>query len=137
VADTALTVVAVLNSSTDVLDLMREALQEEGFTVVVAQVPEIKRGREDLVAFLQQHEPAAIIYDIAPPYAENWNFLRLIRDMETARGRAFVLTTTNRRALEETVGPTDAREVIGKPYDLAEIVDAVRTALDQHQHPVS
>src|SRR4051812_736047 len=50
------TVVAVLNASTDVLELLREALVDEGFAVVTAKVPEIKRGQEDLIAFLHEHD---------------------------------------------------------------------------------
>jgi hypothetical protein len=43
--------------------------------------------------------------------------------------RQFVLTTTNKPALEKLVGETDALEIIGKPYDLRQVVAAVRTAL--------
>lgn len=35
-----------------------------------------------------------------------------------AWGRKIVLTTTNKKRLEELVGPTDAFEIVGKPYDL-------------------
>jgi len=122
-------VIAVLNASTDVLELLQEALEDEGFVTVRAAVPEIKRGSEDFVAFLKEHDPAAIVYDVSPPYEENWTFLRLLRDTEAAKGRPFVITTTNKRALEAAIGATDAHEVIGKPYDLQEIVKAVHDAL--------
>ena len=41
----------------------------------------------------------------------------------------FVLTTTNKPALDALVGPTDALEIIGKPFDLDQLVAAVRRAL--------
>jgi DNA-binding NtrC family response regulator len=125
-------VVAVLNASEDVVGMLREALQEEGFTVVTAHVPDIKAGREDLIAFLRRYDPRVVVYDISPPYEENWTFLRLIQDTEAARGRAFVLTTTNRRALAEVIGETVAIELLGKPYDLDQLVQAVRRALGPH-----
>jgi DNA-binding response OmpR family regulator len=124
-------VVAVLNSSEDIVGMLREALQEEGFTVVVAHVPDVKAGREDIVAFLHRYNPQVVVYDISPPYQENWTFLRLIQDTDAARGRAFVLTTTNRRALAEVVGEALTIELLGKPYDLNQLVQAVRRALGQ------
>jgi DNA-binding response OmpR family regulator len=122
-------VVAVFNASADIVGMLREALQEAGFTVVTAHLPDIKAGRTDVVAFLQHYDPRVVLYDIAPPYDENWTFCRLLQDTEAARGRPFVLTTTNQRALAEVVGAAVTLEVLGKPYDLAEVVRAVRRAL--------
>jgi DNA-binding response OmpR family regulator len=124
-------VVAVLNSSEDIVGMLREVLQEEGFTVVTAQVPDIKAGREDVVAFLRRYDPQVVLYDISPPYEANWTFFRLVQDTEAAKGRPFVVTTTNQRALAELVGEAAVVELLGKPYDLQEVVRAVRRALGQ------
>jgi DNA-binding NtrC family response regulator len=40
-----------------------------------------------------------------------------------------LLTTTNKDALAECVGSTEALEIVGKPYDLDELLTAVRRAL--------
>jgi hypothetical protein len=40
-----------------------------------------------------------------------------------------VLTTTNERALSECIGSTDALEIVGKPYDLDQLLTAVKRAL--------
>jgi DNA-binding response OmpR family regulator len=73
-----------------------------------------------------------VIYDISLPYAENWTFFRLIRDTQAAQGRQFIVTTPNKRALEEVIGQSEVLELIGKPYDmeiiLAKVADAVRRA---------
>lgn len=82
----------MFNSSDDVVALLREALQKEWFVVVTAHVPDIKAGREDVLAFLRRYEPQVVISDISPPYAENWTFFRLLQDTDAARGQQFILT---------------------------------------------
>lgn len=123
-------VIAVLNSSEDVVQMLREVLEAAGYVTVTAHVPDIKQGREDLIAFLAHHDPRVIVYDVSPPYEENWTFMRLVQSSEAARGRRFVLTTTNKRALEDQVGATETIEVIGKPYDVEMILEEVRRALE-------
>jgi DNA-binding response OmpR family regulator len=122
-------VVAVINSSEDVVRVLRDALEDEGFKTVAAHVPDIKSGNEDLIEFLEYHDPRAIIYDVSLPYEENWTFLKLVRSTAAAQGRTFIVTTTNKSALESIVGETDSQEIIGKPYDLEQVVASVRKAL--------
>jgi DNA-binding NarL/FixJ family response regulator len=121
--------IAVFNSSDDTVELLRTALEAEGFQTVVGHIPEVKKGEIDLIDFINHHTPAVIVYDISPPYDANWRFLRLVRSSEPLQRREFVLTTTNKPALEQLVGDTEAFEIIGKPYDLRRVVDAVRAAL--------
>ena len=122
-------VVAIFNTNPEVLDLVRESLQDAGYATVVAHVDDLKRGRIDLVQFVEQHHPDCIVYDVAPPYDTNWTFLRLMRSSKVMQGRAFVVTTTNKKALDELIGPSDTVELLCKPYDLEQIVQAVSHAL--------
>jgi DNA-binding NtrC family response regulator len=124
-------VVAVINSSEDTVDMLRTCLQQKGFTsVVTMHVDEIKRGQTDFIEFLTQHNPGVLVYDIAIPYEENWNFLNLLMSSEEMRGRRVVVTTTNKKVLESLVGETDAIEVHGKPYDLDQIAKSVEAAAE-------
>lgn len=121
--------VAVVNSSEDTVEMLRACLVARGFeNVSAAHVPDIKRGELDIVEFLRAHDPQVILWDVSLPYDENWQVLQEVLRLEAMRGRQVVVTTTNKRALEDLVGPTPAFEIHGKPYDLEEIMAAVERA---------
>jgi DNA-binding response OmpR family regulator len=127
--------VAILNSNEDLMEILTFALKEEGFDVVFARVPEIRRGKKDLVGFLKEHNPAIIIYDIPPPYEENWRFFLLLRNLKITQGKHFILTTTNKSAIEKLIGNIETIEIYGKPYDLKEVVTAVKLAINLDIQP--
>lgn len=124
-------IVAVFNSSSDTVELLRTLLESQGFHTVPGHIPELKKGELDFISFIEQHRPAVIVYDVSLPYDANWNFLKLVRSAQPVQHCRFVLTTTNKPALEHLVGETDTLEIIGKPYDLDRVVAAVRSALGQ------
>jgi DNA-binding NtrC family response regulator len=121
--------VAVVNSNEEIVDLIRLLLDDAGIPSIAGHVLDFRRGRQDWVAFLQSYNPRVIIYDIAPPYDENWKFFQVIKDSKEAEGRQFILTTTNKAALEKLVGEIGAIEILGKPFDLDEVVTVARKKL--------
>jgi DNA-binding NarL/FixJ family response regulator len=124
-------IIAVFNSSDDTVEMLRTALEADGLHTVSGHIGELKKGELDFVAFVEHHRPAVIVYDISLPYDTNWNFLKLVRSSLPAQSCRFILTTTNKPALDKLVGETEALEIIGKPYDLDRVVAAVRAALGQ------
>lgn len=121
--------IAICNSSEEIIEALQLALAEEGYSSVGGHVVSFKKGESDFIKFVKDNKPQAIIYDIAPPYDKNWTFLRLIKNVKEVEKIPFVVTTTNKAQLEELVGETPALELVGKPFDLKEIVSAVKRAL--------
>ena len=125
--------IAVLNTTDDVIELLRLVFEQRGYVVVSAHLDAIKRGDVDIESFMRQHRPAVIVYDIPPPYDRHWTFMDHMRNMPDVQGIPFVVTTTNERRLREIVDTrTAVHEIVGKPYDLDQIVDAVEAAIRRH-----
>jgi CheY-like chemotaxis protein len=120
--------VLIVNGLQDTIDMLRLVLEDAGFRVVDMQARDVRRGEADLAAAVALHRAAAVLYDVAIPYAENWRAVQACLNDPALADVGFVLTTTNKRALEGIVGTTGTLEIIGKPYDLFAVVDAVRQA---------
>jgi len=108
--------------------MLRMAFEVEGFVVFAAFTNQLRDGKVDLEAFMRQHQPAVIVYDIALPYEQNWRLFEHIRTTPACRGVTFVLTTTNAKHVRALAGDEEVHEIVGKPYDLEEIVRAVKQA---------
>jgi DNA-binding NtrC family response regulator len=122
--------VAVINTNEDIVEMLSTALEQAGFDVASRHVTDFKRGRTDFEEFLDQHDPKVIVYDIAPPYRENWEFFQTLSRSEAGRNCQYVLTTTNKKLTTEAAGKdVGAFEISEKPYDLNVIVDSVRRNL--------
>ena len=125
-----LTSIAVFNSSEDTIEILKIALEEHGFAVASGHVSDIKKGQVDVLDFVKEHQPEVVIYDVALPYEENWRFLRLLQSSDALKHLKWVITTTHKRRLEELVGECgEVFEIVGKPYDMEQIIGAVRGAL--------
>jgi CheY-like chemotaxis protein len=122
--------IAVFNSSEETIEILKIALEEQGYAVSTGHVADVKKGQLDVLDFVEEHQPDVIIYDVAIPYEENWRFLRLLQSSESLKDAKWVITTTHRKRLEELVGACgEVYEVVGKPYDLIQITNAVKDAL--------
>jgi CheY-like chemotaxis protein len=122
-------VAAVFNTSPDIVDLLRHALEPAGIVAVSVLTHQIREGVVDVEGFLRQHDPTVVVYDIAPPYDANWQLFQHISGMGAMRDRPVVLTSINARQVEQLAGRNEkVYEVVGKPLDLDEIVRAVKEA---------
>jgi len=123
-------VVAIINTSPDTIEMLRIVLEPEGFVVMGTYTYELRDGEVDVEALVKQHRPKLIIYDVAPPYDRNWRLFQHFSAMPALKGISFLITTTNRRQVSEIAGPDrEIFEIVGKPYDLGLIVQAVKDTI--------
>jgi DNA-binding response OmpR family regulator len=126
---TARGVVALFNASDDTIDMVQKLLTDSGGgqTLIWCHFTDLKKGIVHFGKFLDKHNPEVVIFDLSPPYDENWRFFKTMRDAETMQGRGMVLTTTNKDRLDEVLGEdSHALEVVGRTKDLKEIDAAIR-----------
>jgi DNA-binding response OmpR family regulator len=117
-------IVALFNASDDTIDMIQKILSDSDDvqTLVWCHFADLKKGIVNFGKYIDKHNPEVVIFDISPPYDENWHFFKTMRDSTAMRGRGSVLTTTNKNRLDEVLG-SDSRalEVVGKPEDLKQI----------------
>jgi len=125
--------VAIFNSRPDFIEALRVALVEDGFPTNTAHLADIQDGTLDLVAFVDRHQPELIVYDLPRPYERHWNFLKLLKETDSLKKATWVLTTTDKKALEAAVGASGVVEIIfGEPYGVPDVVEAVKKAFPKH-----
>ena len=123
-------VVALINSSPDVVDMIRITMEQAGIVLVSTFTHEVRDGEVDIEAFVRQHDPKVILYDVAPPYEANWLLFQHICSMPALKGRHFIVTTTNERHVRGLAGTNHPLfEIVGKPYDLEQLTNAVIEAV--------
>jgi CheY-like chemotaxis protein len=123
--------VALFNASDDTFEMVQRMLSAAGMNCLGGcHFADLKKGNIRFEEFLAKHDPQVVIFDISPPYEENWEFFKSLRKAMGTRG--LVLTTTNKHRLDEVVGAdSTAIEIVGKPYDIAEITAAITAALQR------
>lgn len=121
--------VAIINTNPDLVRLLRFNLERAGFVVFEMHIEQIRAGTADVAGFLEQHDPSVIVYDVAPPYRENWNFMQHLRHSPGFERRRFVLTSMNAERVHQIVGIDEAvYEIVGLEEDLRAVVRAVKEA---------
>jgi hypothetical protein len=121
--------VALFNASDDTIDMVEKLLKTAGRdqSLIWCHFADLKKGVVDFGRYMDKHNPEVVIFDLSPPYDENWQFYKTMRDSETMAGRGTVLTTTNKDRLDEVLGENSyALEVVGRTKDLGEIDLAIR-----------
>src|SRR6202049_2695874 len=122
-------VVALFNASDATIDMVQGLLTASGSdqTLIWCHFADLKKGIVDFGKYIDKHNPEVVIFDLSPPYDENWHFFKTMRDAKTMKGRGIVLTTTNKARLDEVLGEdSHALEVVGRTKDLQQIDAAIK-----------
>ena len=126
---TAEGIVALFNASDDTIDMVQTLLTASGGdqTLIWCHFADLKKGIVDFGKYMDKHNPEVVIFDLSPPYDENWRFFKTMRDAKTMKGRGMVLTTTNKARRDEVLGEdSGALEVVGRKEDLQQIAAAIK-----------
>src|SRR5580692_2764071 len=126
---TAEGIVALFNASDDTIDMIQGLLTKSGSdqTLIWCHFSDLKKGVVDFEKYMDKHNPEVVIFDLSPPYDENWRFFKTMRDAKAMKGRGIVLTTTNKNRLDEVLGEdSHALEVVGRTKDLKQIDAAIK-----------
>ena len=114
------------------MEMLRVAFEHAGFVVVSTFTHLVRDGVVDVEAFIEQHQPQVIVYDIAPPYANNWNLFRRLSQLPALKDRPFVITSTNPvRVRELAQTDQEVSEVVEIPYVITQLIETVRAAAVQ------
>jgi two-component SAPR family response regulator len=119
--------ILIINSNIELIQAFEEWVSYKGCLTHSLQIYDLKTGRVDLKKELRKFNPDIILYDVSIPYKENFDFFKKITEFDEAKDCKFILTTTNKRALDAIVGKTKALEVLGKPFDLDEVEKLIIT----------
>src|SRR4051812_11717126 len=112
-----------MDSSADTLDLLRHYLEFHGFDVETCNLGRLRREGIDVADTVARVHPDVVVFDIALPYDVNWEMCSALQQDPRIEA-PFVLTTTNRSAVERLTGARGVIEILGKPSDLEHIAEA-------------
>jgi len=112
----------VVDDEPQVRATVREALALAGY-----DVSEASNGAEAL-ALLRTAEPEAIVLDLWMPIMDGWAFRRAQR---ASHPQIPVIIVSALDLSSEHLEELDASAVIGKPFDLDTLYDAVESALSK------
>ena len=120
--------ILLLNTSIDVVEALTDIFEREQYVVTAKYVRDLRQGRLEGAALLDEVKPRAAIIDIAPPVDENWRWFMGFRPLCKARAIPFILTTTIETQVRELAG-RDVIELLLKPFDMQLLLDVLEVAV--------
>ena len=116
--------VLVVDDDRVIRQCIAETLGEEGFEAVTAS-----NGAEALELIRQGHAPDLIVLDMRMPVLDGWGFTREYRGMPGPHAPILVITAAH-DSLDRLI-ELQADAVLPKPFDLEQLVRAVRSCVQR------
>src|ERR1044071_3409884 len=85
--------IAIFNAHADTVEMLHVALQHSGFDTIEAPLKEFDQGVDAALAFLREHAPDAVVYDVSLPYERMAAFCCQLQEADERR--AWIITSTN------------------------------------------
>jgi len=127
--------VALFTSHAGAYETVRHMLHALGYLATVGcPTAELRSNSVSFSRLLVKFEPQVVIFDIDPPYQENWRlFGPLFRDA-AMEGRGLVVSTPHKLALDHAMGKQSGSiEMLGRPFAAHEIEAAIETTMKRVQ----
>jgi two-component system, chemotaxis family, chemotaxis protein CheY len=113
-----LTTVLVVDDDPGILDVLEQALDAEGYRVVMAS-----NGREALRQ-VSERRPDIMLVDLMMPVMDGWEFVRHCRaDGQVAQTPVIILSAA--RNVDQAAHDLGVQAVISKPFDLDTLLDLI------------
>jgi CheY-like chemotaxis protein len=110
--------VLVVDDDASIRELLSTVLEDDGYEVVSAV------NGEDALAVCARWRPDVIVLDLMMPIMDGWTFAKRLRERDDIP--IVVLSAAN--DLERHAKSVGATEVIGKPFDLDQLIPKVARA---------
>lgn len=117
--------ILLLNSQADTITLLTDWFGALGASVHHLRGLDLCHHIGESRQLLNTIRPDVVLFDLSIPYEQNWLCFKYLSEIALFGATPMMLTTTNRRAVDEIVGPTDAFELVGTPHDLWHLQELV------------
>jgi CheY-like chemotaxis protein len=108
--------ILIVDDDPTILATVSEALDLEGFPVVTAT-----NGAEALIV-VERGTPSLVLLDMRMPVLDGWGFMRVVRERGFDLTVVVMTAAADARRWAREIG---AQDVLAKPFELDELVNAV------------
>lgn len=116
--------VVVVEDDATILEMLADELRQNGFQPLV-----LRRGGT-VVKTVKDEKPGAVILDLALPDRDGTHILRDLKDDWDAKKTPVIVISAYTGRLDHK-GRENAEAVFPKPFDLHELMNAVRAAVNK------
>lgn len=125
--------VLAVNTDIGVLELLAAALGAAGYEPITMRLADLNT-EGGLLPYAMRVLPDAIVYDVGPPYVENWERLQGVL-ASGAISVPVIVTSTDPQALAPHAKTSSVFALVGKPFELEQLTGCLREALDHAGPP--